>query len=177
MKSFLTILLLAVSVTLIRGDEVPELTALKASCDQATLTKNETLRQKYVTDLASLRWKLVREKRDGWDLVDLEIVDLPAAPAASDKSLGQMRLGSWCSPRHSYLFKPDGTWRMTDLDDDPDATHGTWSFHQGTYLNEGGVFKVILLTARVFIYASAGSSRPNFEWRPNHDGTWRPFHL
>ncbi|CAN5554950.1 hypothetical protein BH09VER1_BH09VER1_38080 [soil metagenome] len=44
-----------------------------------------------------------------------------AGPKVPDDILTKLMAGQWRSPRHNYIYLPDGTWKM--LDGDP---HGIW---------------------------------------------------
>lgn len=49
-----------------------------------------------------------------------------AAPKVSDDALTKLMPGRWHSPRHDYVYRPDGTWQM--LEGEP---HGTWTIKNG----------------------------------------------
>ncbi len=54
-----------------------------------------------------------------------------AAPKVSDEALSKLLPGRWRSPRHDYVYQPDGTWQM--LEGDP---HGTWKIKNGRLVSQ-----------------------------------------
>jgi hypothetical protein len=111
-----------------------ELKALEAKYDASKLDHDDAARQNYVIKLCRLRFKLIMAGRDDWQAVDAEIIRHPVAQDSDRTALAKLRLGVWHSPRHDYRYEPNGTWRMVDGgQEDPDATHGTWSIKGAQY--------------------------------------------
>lgn len=50
--------------------------------------------------------------------------ELKRHPAPADGDAAKRLAGKWRSPRHDYLFRPDGTWTM--LPAEKDTVHGRW---------------------------------------------------
>jgi hypothetical protein len=155
----------------------PELKAVEARYDQTQLAKDESLREKYILELAALRWKLASQNEPGWQAVDAEIAKHPAPANADAKALSTLRVGTWYSPRHDYLFKADGTWIMDPGDNDGNNTHGTWGVHGNDYaektappLDTNSTYKIILLDTNNFIYATAGTTEVFYEVRSLQGG-------
>src|ERR1700678_1047630 len=169
MKLLLPLLFLGLSFGACLG-QVPELKATMARYDQAKLAHDESLREKYVMELADLRWSLTQQGKDGWQEIDEEIRHHPAPPDTAD--FIKARPGKWISSRHDYLFNADGTWVM-DPDPNSNTTHGTWAIQGNLYTDTvsvaakdtpKGAYRIILLDANNFIYA--GSDRTYYERRP-----------
>jgi hypothetical protein len=110
----------------------PELKALEGRYDQARLAKDEALREKYITELTDLRWKLVHDHQDGWVAVDAEVARHPAPAEADPAALAKLITGDWHSPREDYRYSADGTWTM--LPADPGTTHGKWSIQGNQFI-------------------------------------------
>jgi hypothetical protein len=151
-------------------DASPELKAIEGRYSQVHFDQNEALREKYIMELAVLRWRLARQDKPGWEAVDAEIERHPAPADSDGKMLTQKRIGWWHSPRHDYLYRADGTWVMDDPND-PEATRGTWSIRGNRYLDTATgeskipTYTIILLDADNFIFTEPGSLSLYFEKR------------
>ena len=171
----LALALLVGSAALLRADDAPpELQAIEAKYDLATIDLHEAKREKYIMELAALHWHLVRHDLPGIDAVDFEINRHPMpSTSASDKALTKLRVGTWQSPRHDYLYRADGTWVMDPEAGISDATHGTWSIHGNQYTDavsgdvpaETTTYTIILLTDSTFIFAEPGTAGAFYEQR------------
>jgi hypothetical protein len=162
------------TASLVRADDAPaELKAIQAKYDLATLDSHEAKREKYIMELSALHWHLVRHDLPGLDAVDFEINRHPVPAAADDKALAKLRVGTWQSPRHDYLYRADGTWTMDPDAGIPDATHGTWSIHGNEYTEttsgavpaESTTYTIILLNDTTFIFAEPGTAGAYYERR------------
>ncbi|CAN5589067.1 hypothetical protein BH09VER1_BH09VER1_40790 [soil metagenome] len=92
--------------------------------------KSEAARTAYVATLASIFHhevvEHIRTNRGNADLVEtlsLELGQYPAPKNSDSKAFTKLLVGRWQSPRHIYLFRNDGTWRLAPKDG---TTHGTW---------------------------------------------------
>lgn len=158
MKVLLAAGCLALAPVLLHAAAPAELTALEAKYDQPRFAYDDGYREKYVMDLARLRFKLVAEGRDGWQEVDAEIIRHPVPGKSDNIALSKLRLGEWHSSRHDYRFDRNGTWRMND--DAETTTHGTWSIKGAQYVEtfaaEDGAsattFTLILADKENFIF-------------------------
>jgi hypothetical protein len=130
-KPLALLLFLGLSICNCLGHDAPDLKTIMARYDQARLTPDETFREKFVMELARLRWSLAQRGKEGWEDVDAELRRHPAKPDTT--AFSKARVGKWISPRHDYLFRANGTWLMTDISS-PDATHGTWSVDGTDYV-------------------------------------------
>jgi len=83
---------------------------------------SEAARLAYITRLIRLREKAA--SLNEWQPFDDDIKLHPAPSDSDGKSLSSLRVGEWTSPRHSYLYRADGTWTM--LPEEEGTTHGTW---------------------------------------------------
>jgi hypothetical protein len=173
MKVLLPLLGLLVFMTSVsHAAEPPPLQAVMKRYDQTRLNQDEGLREKYILELAALRWKLSSHDQDGWQKVDAEIRRHPVI--AGTAGFSKARLGKWISPRHDYLYRANETWTLTDGGDDPDNTHGTWSI-KGTLYSDVATgeetprhYTVLLLDAENFIYAD--DQTVFYEQRPGGTG-------
>jgi hypothetical protein len=162
------------------ADAPPELKAIEARYDQRHFAHDDSLREKYLNELAKLHWYLVDHSLPGIDAVNAEINRHPVPPTADTKALTKARLGLWHSPRHDYLFRADGTWIMDPSDDDPSSTHGTWAIHGNQYFETTATtpetrsaYVIILLDKNTFIFTEPGSpdsSDAYYEQRPAKGG-------
>ena len=167
MRFLVLILLLGMAASARAVDAPAKLTAIEARYDQTQLGKDESLREKYILELATLRWRLAHKNQPGWQAVDAEIARHPAPPTSDTKALTKVRVGIWHSPRHDYLFRADGTWTMDPDDANANTTRGTWSIHGNSYSESSTVaeYVIILADADNFIIATPGTTEVFFEVR------------
>jgi len=116
----------------------------------------EAARADYVTRLIRLREDAARAKTDAWQAIDTEIRAHPAPSDAEGKALASRLVGEWESPRHSYLYRADGTWTMTPVE--PDITHGTWRIEGNQYFSTFATdpaqttqYTIVLITKTDFV--------------------------
>ena len=148
--SLAVLITLALATGLV-AEEPKELTTAKKEFAQ-NAHPDEAARVRYVLSLAELREKLARSNGD-WKAVDAELRRHPAPKDADSAVLTKLRVGGWSSPRHDYLYRKDGTWTMTPVEDD--ATHGTWKIAGNQYTSGVAIsnnYTIILLTAKDFIF-------------------------
>ena len=169
MKLLALVLFLGLSLGDTLASDLPELKAILARYDQSKFATDESLREKFVMDLASLRWTLAVRGDDGWQDVDAELRRHPAPP--NTDAFLTARQGKWISPRHDYLYRADGTWVMDPDAGDANPTHGTWSIKGNQYFEsvdvvaeKGRAYTIILLDAGNFIYAQGNTTF--YEKRP-----------
>src|SRR5262245_62835156 len=94
-----------------------------AKRDYEKMSKSsEAARTDYITRLVRMREKAARLKTDEWQAIDAEIKRHPAPSDSDGKKLSSLLVGEWESPRHDYLFRPDGTWTMLPIEEG--ITHG-----------------------------------------------------
>jgi tetratricopeptide (TPR) repeat protein len=91
--------------------------AAKAEYD--TSSHDEAARVTYVTKLAQIAGPLVSEyRRSGqrndelMGAINSELQKHPAPKDIDSKKLTQLLVGKWESPRHTYVFRADGKWRV-----------------------------------------------------------------
>ncbi len=155
-------LIAAVAAILLQG-------GLAASGEPADLRKakqefermidhSEDARLNYVTKLVRMREKFARSGGNDWKAIDAEIMRHPA-PADSEKSFAKLLEGKWRSPRHDYLYRPDGTWSMLPIEaGDADSTHGTWRIEGNQCFEAAGKppttsrYTILLLTDKDFAF-------------------------
>lgn len=172
MKLLALVLFLGLSFGSCLGHDVPELKAVLAQYDMTKFAQDEPLREKFVMELATLRWKLAQHNNEGWEDVDAELRRHPAPP--NTVVFRKARVGKWLSPRHDYLYLADGT-SIMDPDLGADSSHGTWLIKGNRYFEpigdasgDGAPYTIILLDAKNFIYSQG--SITFYEKRPGPGG-------
>jgi hypothetical protein len=118
---------------------------------------SEAARTDYITRLVRLREETARLKTDAWQAIDAEIKQHPGPKDSDSKTLSNLLVGKWESPRHDYLYRADGTWTMLPVD--PDITHGTWHIEGNQYFDTAATnppgttqYTIILITKRDFVF-------------------------
>ncbi len=142
------------SLLFANGQPMLSLQDVQSHYNQAQLAKDESMREKYIIELINLRARLVAAKSDDWKAVDAEIIRHPTPANSDSKSLSKTLEGLWQSPRHNYLFRSDGTWKMVES---VVPETNTWSIH-GNQLHEdfgtpprSTVYTIILIDADYFV--------------------------
>ena len=79
---------------------------------------SEDARSDYITRLVRLSEQATRTSDYTWQAIDAEIKQHPAPNDSDSKALSSLLVGKWESPRHDYLYRADGTWRMLPVDPD-----------------------------------------------------------
>ncbi|MFM8719808.1 MAG: hypothetical protein ACKOFH_09810, partial [Chthoniobacterales bacterium] len=83
---------------------------------------------------------------------------------APENTMGYTRLlqGMWSSPRHEYIYRPDGTWSM--LPEEEGATKGSWRIEGNRFFNkvdcepkEPRAYTILLLTNDNFIFTDGNT--------------------
>lgn len=137
------------------GAEPDKLAEAKKSFS-SILQPTEADRQKYLTELAELRKSLASEagNKDCFK-VDAEMRRHPAP----ENTTGYTRLmaGTWSSPRHEYIYRPDGAWSM--LPEEDGVTRGSWRIEGNRFFNKAAcesedprAYTILLLTEDNFIF-------------------------
>lgn len=159
MKAVLAIALLGLAAARLQaGSAPPELETLEARYGPSLAAGDEHAREDYVLALARLRFQFLAEGNEGWREVDREIIRHPSRRDFDPIDFLKLRVGQWHSPRHDYLYRADGTWKM----DDPGGAlpHGTWSLtraqYSETFVDDRGVsattYTLILAGPENFIF-------------------------
>jgi tetratricopeptide (TPR) repeat protein len=138
--------------------DVPGLEAAKAEYQSSS--HDETARVRFVTKLAGMRAQLIPKilhnpdvdakaaYADQADAVDQELRKHPAPGNIDSKTLSQLLLGKWQSPRHVYVFRADGTYGMEDTEQ-----RDKWRIDGNEYIDDVSRGPIILLDHNYFIYA------------------------
>jgi len=88
---------------------------------------SEAERVAYITRLVRLRESFTRADYKKMEAIDAEVIRHPMPPGVDSAELRKRMVGRWTSPRHSYLYRADGTWTMLpEFEDGLQATHGVW---------------------------------------------------
>ncbi len=110
----------------VSGDEPKQLIELRQHFDSLQ-HPSEADRVRYITALVRLRESLTRADADKMKAIDTEIIKHPMPLDVDSAALRKRIVGEWRSPRHSYLYRADGTWTTSDFTDANEATlHGLW---------------------------------------------------
>lgn len=146
--------LFAGSLLFANGQPVLSLQDVQSHYNQAQLTTDEPMREKYIIELIVLRARLVAEKSDDWKAVDAEIIRHPTPANSDSKSLSKALIGQWRGSRHDNLYRADGTCRMVDSVV-PDSD--TWSIRGNQFHENYGPpihpqdYTIILIDADYFV--------------------------
>jgi hypothetical protein len=118
---------------------------------------SEAARSDYITRLVRMREKAARLKTDEWQAIDAEIKRHPAPRDSDSEKLSSLLVGEWKSPRHDYLYRPDGTWTMLPVEEG--ITHGRWRIEGNQYFNTASIdphetsqYTIILITRKDFVF-------------------------
>lgn len=124
---------------------------------EKTSHPGEADRSNYITRLIRLREKAADAKTDQWQAIDAEIKRHPAPNDSDGKTLSNLLVGKWESPRHDYLFRDDGTWTMLPVEEN--VTHGSWRIEGNQYFDTAAVeppkasqYTIILITKKDFVF-------------------------
>src|SRR5437762_6420553 len=108
------------------ADEPERLAALRREFESKR-NPREADRVRYITALVRLRESFTRADYKKMEAIDSEIIKHPMPSDVDSADLQKRLLGQWTSPRHSYLYRADGTWTMLpESEHGTQATHGLW---------------------------------------------------
>jgi hypothetical protein len=130
----------------------------KAERDYEKISRpSEAARSDYITRLVRMREQAARSKSDDWQAIDAEIKRHPAPADSDGKAFAGRLAGEWSSPRHDYLYRNDGTWTITPVEDD--ILHGTWRIEGNQYFStvaaeppETIQYTIILIGQKDFVF-------------------------
>jgi Tfp pilus assembly protein PilF len=131
------------------------LTAAKAEYEASS--HDETARVRYVTKLAGMRDQVMRIYSETGDKpaasdqaapIDEELRKHPMPRSVDSRKLKQLLIGEWDSPRHTYVFRADGTYGIMDTDQ-----REKWRIDGNEYIDDVSRGPIILLDRNYFIYA------------------------
>jgi tetratricopeptide (TPR) repeat protein len=133
------------------------LNAAKAEYEHSS--HDEAARVRYVTKLADMRAPLGPKIKythdldargayiDQADAIDQELRRHPMPRNVDPRKLRQLLIGEWNSPRHTYVFRADGTNGISDEQRDK------WRIEGNQLIEDGAGGTIILLSSDYFIYA------------------------
>jgi hypothetical protein len=114
------------SIAAVSANEPKELVELRQRFE-ALKHPSEADRIRYITALVRLRESFTRADADKMRAIDAEIIKHPMPFEVDSAALRKHIVGRWRSPRHSYLYRADGTWTTSDFTDANEATpRGLW---------------------------------------------------
>ena len=146
--------------------EPKELELARQEYAQALPHGAEAARLAYVNKLAQAidgyldeHFKTGDRKNDSaLSAIEAEMKLHPAPPGADAKKLSKLVPGEWQSPRHDYLFRPNGTYSMLPLE--KGATAGHWRIEGNQFIDTSDAepgnpwrFTIILLNEKYFVYS------------------------
>ena len=118
---------------------------------------DEAARLRYVTKLADMRDQVMQNYWETHDKaaaideaapIDEELRKHPMPRNVDSRQLSQLLVGKWQSPRHTYVFRPDGTYGMVHTDE-----RDKWRIEGNEYIDDFTGGPIILLDRNYFIYA------------------------
>lgn len=123
----------------------------------------EANRVAYITRLVRLRESFTRAQADMMFAIDAEVIKHPMPADVDAVKLRERLLGQWTSPRHSYLYRADGTWTMLpEVIDGQKSTHGVWRIEGNKFFQHAMVESaendtgetMIILTDTDFVWST-----------------------
>jgi len=139
------------------GDSQRDFLAARTEYEQAN-PKNETARLSYVTRLAQIiernvkeRWKTGVPNPDYvkvFEAINAELRKHPTPKNADSKELTELLIGRWQSPRHIYVFTKDHKYGMEDGEMSP-----SWRIQGNQIVMTGGRSTILLLSSKYLIYS------------------------
>lgn len=151
-KSVLALTLILTPLTAF-AETVPGLNAAKQKF--AKSDKSEVARSAFVGALAELLNHEVAEHmlHGGHDAqalaIDAELKKYPFPKDSDSKALTTLRVGQWQSPRHTYIFRENGTWRFAPEDGD---ASGTWKIKGNQYFESDRAYTLLVLNQKYCVY-------------------------
>jgi hypothetical protein len=120
------------------------LNAAKAEYEHSS--HDEAARIRYVTKLADIYKAELGSALAAVD-VEHELRKHPMPRNVDSRKLTQLVIGNWDSPRHTYVFRADGTYGVSDEQRDK------WRIDGNEYIDDVSRGPIILLDRNYFIYA------------------------
>jgi hypothetical protein len=121
-------------VATLSADEPKQLIELRQRFE-AIQHPSEPDRVRYITALVRLRESLTRADADKMRAIDAEIIKHPMPSEVDSAALRKRIVGRWRSPRHSYLYRADGTWTLKDGNGNTTAPRGVWHIEGNKFLH------------------------------------------
>ncbi len=152
--------LLVLSVT--HADEPQELVQLRHRFE-AIKHPAESDRVRYITSLVRLRESFTRADYKKMEAIDAEVIKHPMPSDVDSTEFRKRLVGRWTSPRHSYLYRANGTWTMLpELVDGQQSTHGVWRIEGNRFFQHATVESpesdtgetMIILTDTDFVWST-----------------------
>ncbi len=140
-----------------KTSEDPNFEAAKAEYEASS--HDEAARVRYVTKLAEMDAQLTPKILHNPDVVakeayanqagaiGQELRKHPLPRNVDSRKLSQLLIGEWDSPRHTYVFRADGTYGVSDEQRDK------WRIDGNEYIDDVSRGPIILLDRNYFIYA------------------------
>ena len=158
-----TLVVASFYVATVAGDEPKRLVELRQRF-HALQRSTESDRVRYITALVRLRESFTRADYKKMEAIDTEVVKHPMPSEVDSADLRKRIVGHWTSPRHSYLYRADGTWTMLpEFEDGYQATHGVWHIERNTFFQNALVKPpeqpdrgetMIILTGTDFVWST-----------------------
>jgi tetratricopeptide (TPR) repeat protein len=139
------------------GSQEKEIEAAKAEYQSSS--HDETARVHYVAKLADMSAQLTPKILHNPDVdakviyanqagaIEQELRKHPMPRNADSRKLSQLLVGEWQSPRHTYVFRADGTYGVGDEQRDK------WRIDGNEYIDDVSRGPIVLLDHNYFIYA------------------------
>ncbi len=141
------------------GEETAEDVGLNAArAEYEHSSHDEAARVQYVTKLAEIYYQFLKhysatgdKSADYVSVVFNELKTHPMPRNVDPRKLRQLLIGEWNSPRHTYVFRADGTYGISDEQRDK------WRIQGNQLIEDGSRGTIILLDAYYFIYSKGES--------------------
>ena len=120
-------------------------------------------RVRYITRLVRLRETFTRAQAESMSAIDAEVIKHPMPADVDAAKLRKRLIGQWRSPRHSYLYRAEGTWTMLpEIIDGEQSTHGVWRIEGNKFFKHASVESpesdtgktIIILTDTDFVWST-----------------------
>jgi len=128
------------------GETSGDLRLNAAKVEYEHSSHDEAARIRYVTKLADIYKAELGSALAAVD-VEHELRKHPMPRNVDSRKLSQLLIGNWDSPRHTYVFRADGTYGVSDEQRDK------WRIDGNEYIDDVSRGPIILLDRNYFIYA------------------------
>ena len=163
LRGIATVVFAAACASAASADEPKQLVELRSRFE-AIAHPTEADRVRYIMSLVRLRESFTRADYKKMEAIDTEVVKHPMPSEVDSADLRKRIVGQWTSPRHSYLYRANGTWTMLpEFEDGMQATHGVWHIERNTFFQNALVKPpeqpdrgetMIILTGTDFVWST-----------------------
>jgi len=142
--------------------DVKDVAAAKQEYERVKGTGGEAARLTYVTKLAGMFAKSLREymqsgkRKDdaALGMINTEWMSNPMPATSDGKALSKTIVGDWDSPRRTYRFKANGSYGT--VEDKQENMQGRWRIKGNQLIEDDSPSTIILLTREYMVFSSNG---------------------